>query len=216
MHRHHILPKYRGGSNDPTNIIRVSIRQHAMWHFCNWRLWEDERDYCAWKGLTGALTKRQIFGRLATAKKKGLIPTESEEGCVSLRILDILETNNYGMTPKDINQSIGQSERHIRRCLVHLFNENQITRSTVEPARPGRPTYLYWLAKTAILEVDCDETMKCVKCDSLSNLMGSESIGHTVRRLRICSKCGHKFLTYEIPQRGLDQAEEFVESGKVR
>lgn len=145
MHRHHILPKYRGGSNDPTNIIEVSIRQHAMWHFCNWRLWKDERDYCAWRGLTGAMSKRQIFGHLATTKKERLIVT-----------------------------------------------------------------------KAAILEVDCNETMRCVKCDSVSNLVGSESLGYTVRRIRVCPKCGHKFLTYEIPQILVGEAEEFVKSGYTR
>jgi len=46
--------------------------------------------------------------------------------------------------------------------------------------------------------------------------MGSESLGHTVRRIRVCPKCGHKFLTYEIAQIDLSEAEEFVKSGHAR
>jgi len=145
LHRHHILPRYRGGSNEPSNIVEVTVRQHAMWHFCNWQLWNDDRDYCAWKGLAGLINKKQILGHLSAAKRKSLI----------------------------------------------------------DP-------------RVAKMEIDCDETMKCVKCGSVSNLMGSESLGHTVRRIRVCPKCGHKFLTYEIAQIDLSEAEEFVKSGHAR
>ncbi|MFZ9315688.1 MAG: hypothetical protein ACO24P_00085 [Candidatus Nanopelagicaceae bacterium] len=145
MHRHHIIPRYRGGSDDPSNIIEVTIPQHALWHFCNWQLWRDERDYCAWKGLAGLMSKKEILGMLSkSGKTKAIKP------------------------------------------------------------------------KVASLMIASDTTMQCIKCGSISNLVGSESLGHSVRRMRVCPKCGHKFLTYEIPQTEIVEAEEFVRSGHAR
>jgi hypothetical protein len=75
----------------------------------------------------------------------GLMPLD--EANVTLQILDLLNTNENGMSAKDVNQSIGLNVEHIRRCLCRLFDDNKITRSTIRPAGRGRPTHLYRLAK---------------------------------------------------------------------
>lgn len=64
MHKHHIIPTYRGGLNDSSNLVSVSVTQHAMFHFCNWQLWGDKRDWLAWKGLTGEISKEKIVKKL--------------------------------------------------------------------------------------------------------------------------------------------------------
>jgi len=48
-HRHHIIPKHRGGTDDPENIVEVTPTQHAMFHFCEWKLWGSYKDFCAYK-----------------------------------------------------------------------------------------------------------------------------------------------------------------------
>jgi transcriptional regulator NrdR family protein len=58
--------------------------------------------------------------------------------------------------------------------------------------------------------------MNCEKCDSVSNLMGSESLRHTIRRMRTCPRCGHKFFTYEIPESQIETAGEFVKLKATR
>jgi hypothetical protein len=50
-----------GGSDDPSNIIKLSIEEHAASHK---KLWEEhghKQDYYAWKGLSGALGKEEII-----------------------------------------------------------------------------------------------------------------------------------------------------------
>ena len=79
MHKHHILPKYRRGSNDPSNLVSVSVTQHAMFHFCNWQLWQDKRDWLAWKGLMGEVEQEEIIKQLRLkgleiSNKKGSTP----------------------------------------------------------------------------------------------------------------------------------------------
>lgn len=52
-HNHHIIPKYKNGKDTPDNLVKVTLIQHAMFHFANWQLWNDERDKIAWQGLAG-------------------------------------------------------------------------------------------------------------------------------------------------------------------
>ena len=57
IHKHHIVPKHMGGTDDPENLVEVTIEQHAALHK---QLWEDLghwQDEVAWKALTGQITK---------------------------------------------------------------------------------------------------------------------------------------------------------------
>ena len=58
-HKHHIVPRYRGGSDDPSNLVDVSINQHIMFHFCEYQLHGDIRDKLAYKGLSGKDDERE-------------------------------------------------------------------------------------------------------------------------------------------------------------
>jgi 3-oxoacyl-[acyl-carrier-protein] synthase III len=45
-----------GGSDNKENLIEVTVEKHAMFHYCNWKLWGKEEDRIAWKTLTGQMT----------------------------------------------------------------------------------------------------------------------------------------------------------------
>ena len=70
-HKHHIIPKHRGGTDDLSNLVEVNVTQHAMFHYCNWRLWGDKYDWLAWRGLTGEIGKEEIVrqARLEGSRK---------------------------------------------------------------------------------------------------------------------------------------------------
>ena len=59
-HKHHIIPRYEGGSNLQENLVELSTTQHAMWHYAEWIRKKDERDYLAWKCLSGQIGKEEI------------------------------------------------------------------------------------------------------------------------------------------------------------
>ena len=55
-HFHHIVPKHIGGTDDPSNLIRLSIEEHAEAHR---KLYEEHgrwQDKVAWKSLSGQIT----------------------------------------------------------------------------------------------------------------------------------------------------------------
>ena len=61
MHVHHIIPRHMGGSDEPENLVVVSVEQHALLHK---QLWEDLgqwQDEIAWKTLSGQMTKQEAI-----------------------------------------------------------------------------------------------------------------------------------------------------------
>lgn len=77
-HKHHIIPKYRGGTNAKENLVEVSVTQHAMFHYCNWRLWNEKEDWLAWKGLTGEVGKEEIVKAMRLKGAKSGLATMHE------------------------------------------------------------------------------------------------------------------------------------------
>jgi hypothetical protein len=55
-HKHHIIPRYEGGSNDSSNLVELTPTQHAMWHFAEWQRKGRDDDRIAWRGLTGLIS----------------------------------------------------------------------------------------------------------------------------------------------------------------
>lgn len=55
FHKHHIIPKHMGGSDDPSNLIELTVEEHAKAHK---RLWEEhgnEYDKIAWLSLSNQI-----------------------------------------------------------------------------------------------------------------------------------------------------------------
>jgi hypothetical protein len=50
-HNHHIVPKYLGGTDDKSNIVRITIDEHAEAHRQLFEMYGDIRDYVAYKSL---------------------------------------------------------------------------------------------------------------------------------------------------------------------
>ncbi len=60
-HIHHIIPKHMGGTNDPSNLIQLTVEEHAEAHKKLWEQYGYKQDYYAWKGLSGAIGKEEII-----------------------------------------------------------------------------------------------------------------------------------------------------------
>lgn len=50
-HWHHIIPRHMGGTDDPSNLVELTVEEHAEAHR---KLYEEQghwQDYVAWQGL---------------------------------------------------------------------------------------------------------------------------------------------------------------------
>ena len=68
-HKHHIIPRYAGGSDDPSNIIELTIEQHAEAHRTLYEQHGRQEDRWAWLGLSGQIGKDEILRQIAMAQK---------------------------------------------------------------------------------------------------------------------------------------------------
>jgi hypothetical protein len=54
-----------GGSDDPSNIVELTVEEHAEAHFMLWKQYGDKRDFLAWAGLEGIIPKQELIHRLS-------------------------------------------------------------------------------------------------------------------------------------------------------
>lgn len=76
-HKHHIVPRHMGGTDDHSNLIELTVEEHAETHRKLWEQYGNIKDYCAWKGLEGTIGKEEIVrllmdptGRVHTEETK--------------------------------------------------------------------------------------------------------------------------------------------------
>lgn len=68
-HKHHIIPKHAGGTDDPSNITILTIEEHAEAHRILFEKYGKDADRLAWKGLTGLIGKDEIISKLNANRK---------------------------------------------------------------------------------------------------------------------------------------------------
>lgn len=72
-HIHHILPRHMGGTNEPSNLIELSVEEHALAHKKLWEEYGKLEDYIAWKGLEGTIGKEEMVQlKCSLGGKKGV------------------------------------------------------------------------------------------------------------------------------------------------
>ncbi len=55
-HWHHIVPRHAGGTNDPENLVRVTVEEHAELHFARYLKYGEMGDWLAAYSLSGQIT----------------------------------------------------------------------------------------------------------------------------------------------------------------
>lgn len=59
-HRHHIVPRYEQGSNEESNLVRLSIEDHATAHWLRYKWLGKQQDKVAWLMLSGKTEKGEL------------------------------------------------------------------------------------------------------------------------------------------------------------
>lgn len=83
FHRHHIIPKHKGGTDIDDNYTYLTIREHYIVHWLLWKIYGDHNDLCASYLLQNkenkALEVKKIWASLG-GKIGGSIQKELEIG----------------------------------------------------------------------------------------------------------------------------------------
>ena len=63
-HKHHIVPKHAGGTDDPSNLVELTVEEHAEEHRKLYEKYGRLEDKLAWLGLEGRIGKEEIIRQL--------------------------------------------------------------------------------------------------------------------------------------------------------
>ena len=138
-HKHHIIPKHRGGTNDPSNLVEISLTQHAMFHYCEWKLYGKRADYVAWKRLVGNLSNEELVHQklIMGGENGGRKTKELGLGIFAISKEERSKISKRGGKIGGKKGGISRSEKKINACrenikkAVEVFMEND----TPEKAR---------------------------------------------------------------------------------
>jgi hypothetical protein len=64
-HNHHIIPKHAGGTNDPENLVELTLEEHAEVHLKRFEKYGQWQDETAWKALSGQITFAEARGSVS-------------------------------------------------------------------------------------------------------------------------------------------------------
>jgi hypothetical protein len=70
-HSHHIIPKHAGGTDDPSNLIKLTVEEHADAHKQLYEQYGRWQDYVAWQGLSGRIGKEEVIRLTLSMTHKG-------------------------------------------------------------------------------------------------------------------------------------------------
>lgn len=86
LHKHHIIPKHAGGTDDQSNLVYLTIEEHAEAHRLLYEEYGRWQDYYAWQGLSGQIGKEEIMAAVYKNRKTRLGAILTEETKYKMRI----------------------------------------------------------------------------------------------------------------------------------
>ena len=72
-HKHHIIPRHAGGSDNPSNIVELTVEEHTEAHkklFVEHGRWQDK---IAWLTLSGQIGKDEAMRMVRSEGQKGVL-----------------------------------------------------------------------------------------------------------------------------------------------
>ena len=63
-HKHHIIPKHAGGTDDPSNLIELTVEEHAEAHRKLWEQYGRWQDKTSWMALSKQIGKEEIIKQI--------------------------------------------------------------------------------------------------------------------------------------------------------
>jgi hypothetical protein len=108
-HLHHIVPKHMGGSDDPCNLIELTVDEHAEAHRILWEKHGKKEDKIAWLSLSARIGKEELFlekSSVGGINNMGKPKSEDHKSKISESLKQWHEQNDNSETNKKISESM--------------------------------------------------------------------------------------------------------------
>jgi hypothetical protein len=80
-HKHHIIPKHMGGTDEPSNLVELTVEEHAEAHKVLYEIYGKKEDWLAWQGLAKLISKKDILKQMCShiGEKNGMYGVVGEK-----------------------------------------------------------------------------------------------------------------------------------------
>jgi len=68
-HWHHIVPKHAGGSDESSNLVHLTVEEHAEAHKRLWEQYGCWQDKIAWQTLSGQISIQEARAQARSFRK---------------------------------------------------------------------------------------------------------------------------------------------------
>lgn len=81
LHKHHIVPKHMGGTDDDVNFTYLTVKEHILAHYLLWRIYKNPNDLRSMKMLGANLSvkHRKIIGNWCRDNGIGFFGASAED-----------------------------------------------------------------------------------------------------------------------------------------
>ena len=121
-HIHHILPKYLGGTDHPSNLVELTVDEHAEAHRLLYEQHNNWQDYCAWQALSGRIGQEEALRMAQGMANKG--KKRSPETIAKMKESCRLRTERQRAdgTLARANKKRSESHKGKKKSVEHLDN----------------------------------------------------------------------------------------------
>ena len=120
-HKHHIIPKHMGGSDDPSNLVELTVEEHAEAHRLLYEQHGNWQDKIAYDMLSGQIGLDDAIQAARGAANRGRKRTEEQKA--KMRISSQARAARNMSDPKkwaEINRKRSESHKGKKKSAEHL------------------------------------------------------------------------------------------------
>lgn len=121
-HIHHIIPQYLGGTDDPSNLIELTVEAHAEAHRLLYEQHGNWQDYCAWQALSGRIGQEEILRMKQGMANKGKTRTPEQIERIREAALNREERHRQDGTLEKKKQNISTALSGYKKSEEHKAN----------------------------------------------------------------------------------------------
>ena len=122
-HIHHIVPKYMEGTDDPSNLVELTVEEHAEAHRLLYEQHGNWQDRIAWLSLSGQIGKDEAIQEARGAANRGRKRTP--EQLENMRKASKARAERHMSDPEfwaEINRKRSESHKGKKKSAEHMAN----------------------------------------------------------------------------------------------
>lgn len=122
-HIHHIIPKYLGGTDDPSNLVELTVEEHAEAHRLLFEQHGNWQDKIAWKALSGQIGKDEAIQEARGAANRGRKRTP--EQVENMRNASQARAERHMSDPEfwaEVNRKKSEAHKGKKKSAEHMAN----------------------------------------------------------------------------------------------